>query len=177
MIRKLGLFFLAISLSSVAALDAGELPQPAPEFTHTAPEEWINSEPLSLTQLRGKVVLIDVWTFECWNCYRSFPWLNFIEDKYAEQGFQVIGVHSPEFAHEKERDRIVAKTKQFKLHHPVMIDNDFSYWRALDNRFWPSFYLIDKQGQIRYKFVGETHAGDDQAQRVQRAIEKLLAEA
>ena len=149
---------------------------PAPEFTHTAPEDWINSPPLTLAELRGKVVLVDFWTFGCWNCYRSFPWLTAMEEHFSDRPFTVFGVHTPEFDHEKDRDRIVAKTREFKLPHPVMIDNDFSYWRAMRNRYWPTYYLIDKQGSIRAKFIGETHAGTERANAIQQAIETLLAE-
>ncbi|QLQ33513.1 MAG: redoxin domain-containing protein [Candidatus Thiothrix singaporensis] len=74
---------------------AAEQARPAPEFTHTDPDEWLNSKPLTLADLRGKVVLLDIWTFDCWNCYRSFPWLNGLEAQYEKQGLQVIGVHSP----------------------------------------------------------------------------------
>jgi len=122
------------------------------------------------------VVLIDFWTFECWNCYRSFPWLNALEEKFHDRGLQVIGIHTPEFEHEKERDRIVAKVAEFGLKHPIMIDNDFSYWRAMNNRFWPAFYLLDKQGKLRGHFVGETHVGDQQAQQIEAQIAELLAE-
>ena len=131
-------------------------PAIAPEFTHTAAADWLNSKPLQLQALLGKVVLIDFWTFACWNCYRSFPWLN---------------------AMEKRLKKIAAKIKEFELQHPVMIDNDFSYWRAMGNRYWPAYYLIDKKGAIRATFVGETHAGDQQARRIEKTIEQLLAES
>ncbi len=155
-----------------AAVDA----RPAPEFTQTRASAWINGPPLRLRELRGRVVLLDVWTFECWNCYRSFPWLQHVEERYQPQGLQVIGIHSPEFDRERERAAVVAKVQEFGLTHPVMIDNDFGYWEALGNRVWPTFYLIDKQGRIRYRFVGETHRGEPQALRIERALEALLAE-
>ena len=148
----------------------------APEFTHTEEREWINSVPLTLAGLRGKVVLLDFWTFECWNCYRSFPWLNALEARLAGEDFTVIGVHTPEFEHEKVRSSIEKKVAEFELHHPVMIDNDFSYWRAMGNRYWPAFYLIDKQGKVRAAYVGETHEGDRQARKIEAAIRNLLAE-
>lgn len=155
---------------------AAEQARPAPEFTHTEPTDWLNSEPLTLKDLRGKVVLLDVWTFACWNCYRSFPWLHQLEAKYQDQGLQVIGVHSPEYEHERDRAQLMAKIKQFKLTHPQMIDNDFSYWKALGNRYWPAFYLIDKQGQIRARYVGETHIGDRRALAIEKTVSALLAE-
>ncbi len=158
---------------------SGDLNQPrkAPEFTHRAPDEWINSPPLTLAGLRGNVVLIDFWTFGCWNCYRSFPWLKALEAAYESRGLRVIGVHTPEFDHEKIRSSVVEKTAEFGLRHPVMMDNDFSYWRAMNNRFWPAFYLIDKRGFVRSVFFGETHSGDARARRIEKAVERLLGEA
>ena len=86
----------------------------------------------------------------------------------------MVGIHTPEFEHEKIREDIVAKTREFGLHHPVMIDNDSSYWKAMHNRYWPSYYLLDKQGQVRAVFVGETHAEDEQAKRIEKTIRLLL---
>jgi thiol-disulfide isomerase/thioredoxin len=150
--------------------------RPLPEFTHQAPADWLNSSPLTVASLRGKVLLIDFWTFECWNCYRSFPWLKELEAGLADEDFQVIGVHSPEFDRERDRDRVAAKVREFGLQHPVMIDNDFSYWNALDNRYWPAFYLVDRQGNIRYGFIGETHAGSRQAAAIEQRVRELLDE-
>lgn len=149
---------------------------PAPEFTHGDKEDWINSEPLSINDLQGKVVLIDFWTFDCWNCYRSFPWMNAMEHRLAQEDFLIIGVHTPEFAHERIRENIVAKAREFKLHHPIMIDNDSSYWRAMRNRYWPAFYILDKKGAVRAVFFGETHEGDSRAKQIEAGIRDLLAE-
>lgn len=151
-------------------------PVAAPEFTHTAAEDWINSEPLRLADLRGKVVFLDFWTFECWNCYRSFPWLRAMEARLEADGLQVIGVHSPEFEREKVRDSIVAKVREFGLTHPVMIDTDFSYWNATGNRVWPAYYAIDRRGKVRAVFAGETHEGDRQAMQIESFLRELLAE-
>ena len=153
-----------------------EEPVAAPAFTHRTADEWINSKPLTLEELEGQVVLIDIWTFDCWNCYRSFPWLRDLESRLADEPFQVIGVHSPEFDHERVRSNIVDKVREFGLEHPVMIDNDFSYWKALNNRYWPTFYIVDKHGRLRAIFVGETHAGDAQAKRIEATIRELLRE-
>jgi len=157
-------------------LSASEAPA-APEFTQSGADAWLNSPPLRMQDLRGKVVLLDIWTFECWNCYRSFPWLNAVDKKFASQGLQVIGIHTPEFDHEKSRIRVEEKIDEFKLHHPVMMDNDFAYWRALSNRYWPAFYLIDKHGRLRAVYVGETHADGTQARAIEAEIEKLLNES
>ncbi len=149
---------------------------PAPEFTHTATQAWLNSPPLTLGALRGTVLLVDFWTFDCWNCYRSIPWLQALEKRFENDEFTVIGVHTPEFEHEKRLENVRAKVQEFELTHPVMIDNDFSYWRAMGNRYWPAFYLIDKRGLVRKVYVGETHQGDSQARRIQHAVARLLAE-
>ena len=167
-----------ITIKTLTPSIAGTLsePFPAAEFHHDQPKDWINSEPLMLDDLKGKVVLLDFWTFDCWNCYRSFPWMNALEKRLEGNEFQVIGVHTPEFKHEKIRANIEAKVKEFELHHPVMIDNDFTYWRAMHNKYWPAFYLIDKKGQVRSVFFGETHEGDRQAIQIEKTIKQLLAE-
>ena len=168
------LFSFTIISKSVTAKNYDKEAYKAPEFTHTQENEWINSKPISMVDLKGKVILIDMWTFDCWNCYRSFPWLNSLEKKYQKKGFQIIGVHSPEFDHEKVRQNVIEKAKKFKLHHPIMMDNDFSYWRSLNNRFWPTFYLIDKDGNIVYSHIGETHHGDIKAIALETRLIQLL---
>ena len=150
---------------------------PVPEFTEQQPGDWINSKPLSLRELRGKVVLIDFWTFDCWNCYRSFPWLNGLEKAFDNSDLRVIGIHSPEFEHERVRSNVERKITEFGLRHPVMIDNDFRYWDAMGNRYWPAFYLVDRKGFVRAAFVGETHAGDKRARAIEAKIRELLAES
>jgi thiol-disulfide isomerase/thioredoxin len=170
---------MAVTALAFGAIPIGQQPhagEAAPEFTHQAARDWINSAPVSLESLRGQVVLIDFWTFDCWNCYRSFPWLNEVHEKLSRHGLQVIGVHSPEFRHERKPQRVAAKVREFRLDHSVMIDNDFSYWKALDNQYWPAFYLVDKRGKLRYRFAGETHRGDARAREIERRIGELAAE-
>jgi thiol-disulfide isomerase/thioredoxin len=169
--------FLAMSLSSGAvAAEPGARAARAPEFTHAAATDWINSAPLKLADFSGRVLFIDVWAFECWNCFHSFPWVKSLEAKFGEHGLAVLGVHSPELPDERVRVNVIAKVKEFGLQHPVMLDNDYSYWNALDNHYWPAFYVIDKQGRVRGIFVGETHVDDPQAQKVEALIAKLIAE-
>ena len=148
----------------------------APEFSTADVRDWINSPPLRWSNLWGRVVLIDVWAFECWNCYRSFPWLRTVEARFAARGLSIVGIHSPELASEHDRARVRDKAREFKLRHPIMIDNDLRYWQALNNEYWPAYYLIDRQRRIRARYYGETHAGDAQARRIESAVEKLLAE-
>lgn len=166
----------ALLLAAVLPAAAGNAPRQLPEFTQDAPEAWLNSPPLSRAGLRGKVVLLDVWTFGCRNCYRSFPWLTGLERALGGKPFQMVGIHSPEFEHEQDPERVRAKIAEFGLRHPVMMDNDFAYWRALGNRYWPAFYLVDKSGRIRHVMAGETHAGDARAAAIETALRALLRE-
>jgi len=174
-----------LMLGAVLVLTGGARAVPAdaavgtalPEFTQTGNEGWINSKPLTVSQLSGHVVLVHVWAFECWNCYRSFPWLDAFEEKYRSRGVVVVGIHTPELPEEHDVATLTAKTREFGVTHAVMIDNDGAYWRALDNRYWPAWYVVDAHGVIRKLVVGEAHAGDPRARAVEAAIDALLAES
>jgi thiol-disulfide isomerase/thioredoxin len=146
-----------------------------PEFTQQDEQQWINSKPLKTKHLKGKVVLVDVWTYGCWNCYRSIPWLNSLEKKFGHDEFTIVGIHTPEFDRETEREKVIEKCEEFKVTHPVMMDNDFAYWKALRNRYWPTFYVADKDGVVQGVFIGETHQGDKRAKDVEKLIAKLIA--
>lgn len=175
--RTLTAVLAALTLTLGVAAVAPAFGDRAPEFTHQDQRDWFNSAPLSLREdLRGKVVLIDFWTYSCWNCYRSFPWLKRVEAKFAGQPFIVVGVHTPEFEHEKIHANIKQHIEKFGLKHPVMVDNDYSYWHRMNNRYWPAFYLIDKKGRIRANYVGETHSGQRRAIKIEKRIAKLLEE-
>jgi thiol-disulfide isomerase/thioredoxin len=170
-------FALLAFILSFSTLSNAESHYPTmPTFSHTESSQWLNSKPLTWEALQGKVVLLDIWTFGCWNCYRSFPWLNALEEEYEDKGLQVIGIHTPEFEHEKDRDAVIEKMKTFNIKHPVMLDNDFSYWKKLGNRYWPTFYLVDKQGRLRGYYIGETHAGDKNAKAIEKQVKQLLKE-
>ncbi|KQV26936.1 cytochrome C biogenesis protein [Rhizobium sp. Root1203] len=134
--------------------------------------EWLNSAPLSTEQLRGKVVLIDFWTYSCINCIRTTPYVRAWAEKYKDQGLVVIGVHAPEFAFEKKVANVKKAVSEFKIGYPVAIDNDYRIWRAFDNSYWPAHYLIDAKGQIRYH-----HFGEGNYQQTEQAIQDLLREA
>lgn len=165
----------ALTLTAHTA-SAGNTDKPVPAFTQKDASAWIGSQPLDWSNLHGNVVLMHVWTYGCWNCYRSFPWMNELEASYQPQGLRVIGIHTPEFEQEHDVATIRARMKKFGLNHPVMIDNDYRYWEALGNHYWPTYYLVDQQGRIRAQFIGEIHAGDHQAQAVESAIKQLLEE-
>jgi cytochrome c biogenesis protein CcdA/thiol-disulfide isomerase/thioredoxin len=134
--------------------------------------EWLNSEPLKLSDLRGKVVLIDFWTYSCINCQRTFPYLRSWWEKYEDKGLVIIGVHSPEFEFEKDAENVREAIKDFDLKYPVMQDNGFATWRAYNNRYWPAKYLIDKDGFVRY-----THFGEGKYDQTEKVIQELLKEA
>lgn len=133
---------------------------------------WINSPPLEPATLRGKVVLVDFWTYSCINCLRSLPYVEAWAKKYRDKGLVVIGVHTPEFAFEKNEANVRAAVQRFGLDYPVAMDNDYAVWRAFHNRYWPAHYFIDARGRLRYQHFGEGEY--DQSERV---IKALIAEA
>ncbi len=149
--------------------DAG----PAPEIDN---DIWVNSDvPLTLASQRGKVVLLEFWTFGCINCQRVIPYVRQWHDDYMGDDFQVISIHYPEFAREREFDNVVDATQRFEIAYPVALDNDGRTWRAYQQRYWPTTYLIDKAGHIRYKHIGEFN--ERLAAQAEAAIEALMAES
>ncbi|MES2103145.1 MAG: thioredoxin family protein [Pseudomonadota bacterium] len=162
---------LAITLLSAAAVQAQPVangPQ-APEFAGI--EKWLNTEPLSMQQLRGKVVLVDFWTYTCINCVRTLPYVKSWYDKYQSQGLVVVGVHTPEYPFERSTPNVAAALKKFDIRYPVAQDNRYTTWGAYNNQFWPATYLINKKGQIVY-----THFGEGSYQETEAAIRNLLAQ-
>ena len=141
----------------------------APEFMGT--QEWINSEPLTMESLRGKVVLIDFWTYTCVNCIRTLPFLREWHDRYSDEGLVIVGVHTPEFEFEKIYDNVVQATKDEGVAWPVVQDNEFSVWRSYSNRYWPAKYLIDQTGEVRF-----THFGEGKYAETEEKIRELLAD-
>jgi thiol-disulfide isomerase/thioredoxin len=134
--------------------------------------EWLNSPPLTTDGLKGKIVLVDFWTYSCINCLRAIPYVRAWAEKYKDQGLAVIGVHTPEFAFEKNLNNVRTAVSELKIGYPVAIDSNYAIWRAFSNHYWPAHYFIDGQGHIRHHHFGE---GDyDESERV---IQQLLAEA
>ena len=134
--------------------------------------QWLNSPPLDAQALKGKVVLVDFWTYSCINCLRSLPYVKAWADKYRDQGLVVIGVHAPEFAFERNVDNVTKAMKDLGIHYPVAIDNEFKIWRAFNNEYWPAHYFADAQGRIRYHHFGEGEYAESE-----RVIQQLLREA
>ena len=145
----------------------------APEFAGI--EHWLNTEdgkPLTMAGLRGKVVLVDFWTYSCINCIRTLPYVTAWYEKYKDQGLVVVGVHTPEFEFEKKTSNVVAAIERYGITYPVAQDNSFQTWRAYNNRYWPAHYLIDVEGNVR-----EYHFGEGGYAETEAAIQALLEEA
>lgn len=140
----------------------------APEITNPV---WLNSEPLRLADLRGKVVMVEFWTFGCWNCRNIEPYVKAWHKKYSDKGLVVIAIHSPEFQYEHDVTRVQEYIDENQLAYAVPIDNEFLSWRKFRNRYWPTLYLIDKAGVIQYTKIGE--GGYDTTE---KEIQRLLAE-
>nr|WP_312990361.1 cytochrome c biogenesis protein CcdA [Comamonas koreensis] len=134
--------------------------------------QWLNAEPQSIPALRGKVVLVNFWTYSCVNCLRTLPYVKAWAQKYADSGLVVVGVHAPEFAFEKDRSNVEKALQQLKISYPVVQDNGFRIWRAFNNQYWPALYLVDAQGRVRHHQFGE---GGYAA--TERALNELLREA
>ena len=141
----------------------------APDFVGI--NNWLNSEPLTLKELRGKVVLVDFWTYTCINCIRTLPFVTGWYEKYKDQGFVVVGVHTPEFEFEKKTENVLQAIAQYKINYPVAQDNDYSTWNAYNNRYWPAKYLIDSKG-----FIRKVHFGEGEYEEMEKAIQDLLKE-
>jgi len=154
--------------SSNAITVAEEKAPVAPEF---AIGDWINSEPLTLKGLRGRVVLVDFWTFGCYNCRNTLPAIKNWDARYREQGLTIIGVHSPEFEEERKPENLRREVAELEIRYPVVTDNDYATWRAYDVAAWPTIFVLDKSGRIRW-----THVGEGAYDATEQVIQKLLAE-
>ena len=141
----------------------------APELTKIS--GYINSEPITLADLRGKVVLVDFWTYSCINCIRTIPYLNAWYEKYADDGLVIVGVHTPEFEFEKDYNNVKGAVERFGIDYPIAQDNEKQTWNAYENRYWPRKYLIDSEGYIRYDHIGEGAYAE-----TEKVIQSLLSE-
>ncbi|MDH6591834.1 thiol-disulfide isomerase/thioredoxin [Variovorax sp. TBS-050B] len=175
---------LAVAAAAVIAASAavvtlaapslgGDIPaeqaQPAPAFKDI--DTWINSPPLDMAALRGKVVLIDFWTYTCINCLNHLPYVKEWDAKYRDKGLVTVGVHTPEFAFEKSTRNVKDAIERLQIRHAVAQDNSYGTWKAFRNQYWPAVYLIDKQGRIVYSHFGEGSYGA-----TEKKIQALLAE-
>jgi thiol-disulfide isomerase/thioredoxin len=130
---------------------------------------WLNSEPLTAAALRGRVVLVDFWTYSCVNWLRTLPYVRAWAERYRDRGLVVVGAHAPEFGFEHDLDNVRRAIADLEVGYPVVIDNDFSIWRAFDNHYWPAVYLVDGEGRVRFQ-----HFGEEAYAETERAIQGLL---
>ena len=130
---------------------------------------WLNSEPLTAEGLRGRVVLVDFWTYSCINWLRTLPYVTAWHEQYRDRGLVVVGVHAPEFGFEHDLDNVRRATRELDVGYPVVIDNDFAIWRSFDNHYWPAVYLVDRDGHLRFP-----HFGEGAYEQTERAIQQLL---
>lgn len=144
-------------------------PYAAPEFT--ALQNWVNSKPLTLDGLKGKVVLINFWTFGCVNCQNTLPHVKDLYAKYHDQGFEIVGIHAPEFGYEQEIANVRKAVKDDGIAWPVAQDNGFKTWRKYKNGYWPAFYYLDRSGNVRHTHIGEGKYAEQDA-----VVAALLAE-
>ncbi len=171
-LMALGSLLASALLASGSAQGTGK---PAPDFI--AGGQWFNSKPLSIKDLRGKVTIVNLWVYSCINCHNSLPTLQGWYKKYKDQGLEIIGVHTPEFESDKVASNVTAALKADNVTWPVMQDNASATWNAYNNQFWPAFYLVDRQGNIR-----EIHSGEissrypDAIPGLEKTLQKLLAE-
>jgi thiol-disulfide isomerase/thioredoxin len=155
-----------LHVASARLPDEGELP------SLDGATGWLNSPPLTPAGLRGKVVLVDFWTYTCINWLRQLPYLRAWADKYSSHGLVVIGVHTPEFSFEQAADNVRRAVEEMRIDYPVALDNDYSVWRAFDNHYWPALYFADAQGRIRHH-----HFGEGEYEQSEMVIQQLLTEA
>ena len=154
-----------------SAAAAGGLPDygPAPDFAGIA--GWVNSAPLTMKELRGKVVLIDFWTYSCINCLRTLPHVEAWDRMYRKDGLVIVGVHTPEFAFEHVPSNVRSAVKRLGVRYPVALDNEYGTWNAYGNQYWPAEYLIDRKGHVRY-----AHFGEGEYDVTEESIRSLLGE-
>jgi len=168
----------AANAGQAAAPDAiAKAPRPsgpiAPDFTGGG--AWVNSQPLKLADLKGKVVLVDFWTYGCYNCTNTLPYLKQWWDSYKDQGLVIVGVHTPEFASERVLENVQQAVQSSGIGWPVVQDNDKQIWQAYGNHYWPHFYLVDDRGQIIYDHIGEG-AYDETERQIAAALAATKAE-
>lgn len=159
------LLLLPLPVHSLDLTPVGDMPK----FKRI--QQWFNSAPITQDSLKGKVVLVDFWTFGCANCARTFPHLIEWHKKYKDEGLVVIGVHSPEFEYEKNLASVKKAISKYQIPYPVAVDNQLSTWREYGNMAWPTHYFIDGQGKIRY-----VHLGEGRYKEQEKVIKRLLRE-
>ena len=162
--------FLVTPFALAKPFELAQIPYPYSDQT----DKWINSQPIHNRQLRGKPILVYFWTYGCYNCANTQKWMDAIYEKYADQGLFVLSIHTPEFEHEKNRENVVKYVEQNSIKYPVMLDNEYYFWKDMHNHWWPSFYLYDQWGQLKGSFRGEVHLNTDKAKTIEEILDKFV---
>jgi thiol-disulfide isomerase/thioredoxin len=177
-IKNLSLLAASLTVAALGFNDSVRAaPATLPDFTHHEQADWINTTPLTVEALRGKVILVEFWAFDCINCLHSAAWVQSMAEKHAAAGLVVVGVHTPELPEERVPSRVRDAVKRLAIKYPVMIDGNYSFWKRMDNRYWPAFYVIGADGRIRAQDIGEMHVGEPAALQLESTISQLLAPA
>jgi thiol-disulfide isomerase/thioredoxin len=158
---------IAQEQNSAAPLKLADARAAGPNFAGI--DKWLNSGPLNIADLRGKVVLVDFWTYGCYNCVNTLPYVTRLYDTYKDKGLIVVGVHTPEFPFEKSTGNVEAAIKRHGIRYPVAQDNQYTTWNAYQNHYWPAQYIIDQSGKIVF-----THAGEGSYDEMEKIVKKLL---
>ena len=166
------MLLMTVFSSAAVAADRSAPAQQKAILPSSAATQWFNSPPLTAEMLRDKVVLVDFWTYSCINCLRTLPYVKAWNEKYRNQGLVIIGVHTPEFAFEKDEHNVEKAIRDLGVTYPVVMDNQYAIWNAYKNKYWPAQYLIDARGQVRH-----THFGEGAYQETEQMIQALLKEA
>ncbi len=151
-------------------------PQPMPGIPWVPDWAWINTAPFKLAQWRGHPVLVDVWNLQCHNCLQSQPWIREVEERYGPRGLKLLGIHTPEHPEDRDVNRVRAAVEAHGIRRPVVLDNGNDFWNSLGNRFWPTFYFVDRLGQMRYRHIGRVASGWPEARQAEAWLEELLGE-
>jgi thiol-disulfide isomerase/thioredoxin len=175
--RTLLVAFAGLAASAVAGPACGDdvsNPVQLADARGTAPNfvgisKWFNSAPLSMNDLRGKVVLVDFWTYGCYNCVNTLPYVTKLYETYKDKGLVVVGIHTPEFPFERSAGNVQAALKRHSITYPVAQDNDSATWNAWRNQYWPAQYIVDQHGKIVF-----SHAGEGQYEQIERTVRQLL---
>jgi peroxiredoxin len=163
--------------SNAWAVEPATFKAKAPELEPRGEDEWINSKPLKLSELRGRVVVLHFWTFGCINCQHNYPALKRWQKTFSKRGVTIIGVHTPETSRERKIENVRTSAEENGLKYPIVFDKDASTWKTWGNRWWPCTYLIDKKGFVRYRWDGELNWKKTKGEAIMRKkIEELLAE-
>jgi thiol-disulfide isomerase/thioredoxin len=165
-LRAAGIAILVTALvGGIAAMGGGSHPK-------LEAATWLNGQPA----IDHKVVAVEFWTFDCINCMRTVPAMRAIHKAYADRGLVVVGVHTPELEHERDVEKLRGAIARLDIAYPVAVDPDYAIWKSFDNQYWPTLYLLDKTGAVRYRHIGELHEGTPDWREVTRTIDSLLAE-